>query len=125
MVALFNGVINDRIFFENNAVLFKKRRGTYGNMMVSKLSKLTLGIMLLLISACMIGPGYYGDGGPGGPSPNYGYYGYAPAYPWDTGVNVDIANGYGHGGYGGRGGPRGGGHSGGGGHGGGRGGGHR
>ncbi len=70
--------------------------------MILKLSNLNLVMMILAVSACVAWPGYYGDGP--GPAPNYGYYGYGPAYPWDTGVSVDIANGYGHGGYYGRGG---------------------
>ena len=74
-----------------------------------KVSKPELVVFIFALSACVVSPGYY-DGGPGpGPAPYYGYYGYAPAYPWDMGGGVDIVNGYGHGGYYGRGGGYGGG----------------
>jgi len=67
----------------------------------SKILKLSLVVLILSVSACVVSPDYYG-GGP--PPPRYGYYGYGPAYPWNTGVRVDIGNGYGHGGYYGHGG---------------------
>ena len=65
--------------------------------MIAKISIVNLVLMTLAISACVVSPGYY-DGGPG-PAPYYGYYGYGPAYPWASGVRVDILNGYGHGGH--------------------------
>jgi len=72
------------------------------HMIISKFSRLSLAILVLAIGACVVDPGYYG--GPP-PPPAYGYYGYGPTYyPWSTGINIDIANGYGHGGYYGRGG---------------------
>lgn len=93
---------------------------------MAKISKLHLAIMLLAVSACVVAPAGYYDGGAGPYYPNAGYYGYGPAvYPWNSGIDVDIIGGWGHGGYGrGYGGARGGGgFRGGGGHGGGHGGG--
>jgi len=65
-----------------------------------KYSKLKLGIVALsfLCVGCVIDP-YY-DEPPA--RPVYGYYGYGPAYP--DRVNIDINNGWGHGGYYGHGG---------------------
>ena len=67
--------------------------------MRSKILNFNLVLMLLAVSACVVAPAGYYDGGPG-PGPDYGYYGYGPAYPWNTGVDVDIIGGYGRGGYG-------------------------
>ncbi len=96
--------------------------------MIARLSQFSLALILLTCSACVLDPGYYGPGY-AEPAPAYGYYGYGPAYPWNTGVSVDIGEGWGHGGYYGGGGYRGGyggGYGrGGGGYGGGRGGGRR
>jgi len=58
--------------------------------------------MFLVCAACVAevgapgpGPGYYGGGY------DYGY----GAYPWNYGAQVDIVNGYGHGGWYGHGNP--------------------
>ena len=54
------------------------------------------------VSACIAG--VYDEGpspGPGyGPGYGYDYYGGPSVYPWYGGVDVDIVNGYGRGGYG-------------------------
>ncbi|MGB9152377.1 MAG: hypothetical protein WCD70_04735 [Alphaproteobacteria bacterium] len=69
--------------------------------MISKFAKLSLVIVILSCSSCIAEPAGYYDGGSGYYPPDYGgYYGYGPAYPWDSGVALDISNGYGHGGYG-------------------------
>lgn len=85
--------------------------------MTSKIKYLIFLIMTVGVGACVVSPGYYGDRAP---SPYYGYYGYGPSYAWDSGIGIDIGNGWGHGGHYGQrgddGGHGGGGHGGRGGH---------
>jgi len=64
--------------------------------MIPNFFKFGLVALLMTLCSCVLEPTY--DGGP--PPPAYGYYGYAPDYPWTTGANIDIIGGYGHGGYG-------------------------
>lgn len=67
--------------------------------MTSPLKKLSLLLVILACNGCVIEPV---DAGPPPPAygyPAYGYYGYGPVYPWYSGINIDIARGYGHGGY--------------------------
>ncbi len=53
--------------------------------------------LAILCCGCVVAP--YDDPGPAPPA--YGYAGYPAAYPWATGVDLDIYNGYGRGWYGG------------------------
>ncbi len=80
------------------------------SMHTPRLARVALLFGILSLSSCVVDPGYYD---PGPPAPYYGgaYYGYGAAYPWNSGVDIDIAGGYGHGG-GYRGGYRGGGRGG-------------
>lgn len=65
--------------------------------MISNCFKLGIIFLVIACSSCAMGPSYYGPGAPD----VYGYYDYDsyPGYPWDFGADIDIGNGYGHGGW--------------------------
>ncbi len=75
-----------------------RAKPSFKSHVLSRALRAGLLLPMLLSAGCVLDPYYDAPPAPA----SYGYYGYGPAYyPWAYGgaVNVDIANGYGHGGY--------------------------